>query len=225
MKSTLLLLLLLLQSPAQLTAAFPIHFPPSNFTDSTLINRNQIALLTKPDVAIAWADADSPPILLCSAPDFYGEYQLLERNMPKTCLNLNNVHGDWSVGLEVGSLKIGGGAGCSLYSRPACTGATIAFLAKDTIPDLSILQQFDHTSVMSLFCEPLREFTPWDGGASVRTSSSSSASSSAARSARGSTVSRRARKRAENPPEPSTVGIEGRECSVSASLERYECLQ
>lgn len=53
-------------------------------------------------------------------------------------------------------------------SRQACTGATVAVLAKDTMPDLAALSQFDHSSVMSLFCEPLRDFTPWDVGASVQ---------------------------------------------------------
>lgn len=62
-----------------------------------------------------------------------------------------------------------GSADClSLNSEPACTGATVAVLAKDTVPNLAILSQFDHGSVMSLFCEPLRDFTPWDAGARVQ---------------------------------------------------------
>lgn len=52
-------------------------------------------------------------------------------------------------------------------SRPACTGATVTLLAKDTIPDLAVLRQIDHKNVMSLFCEPLREFSPWDGAGSL----------------------------------------------------------
>lgn len=35
-----------------------------------------------------------------------------------------------------------------------------------------MLRQIDHKNVMSLFCEPLREFSPWDVAGSLRGSSS-----------------------------------------------------
>lgn len=66
-------------------------------------------------------------------------------------------------------------------SRPACTGATVALLSKDSIRDLAVLRQIDHKNVMSLFCEPLREFSPWDLAGSLRGSSSDGDSSVRAR--------------------------------------------
>lgn len=104
-----------LSSIACLTAAFPIHFPPTAFTNSTTLESTTIPSLIDPNAALAWDNTKSPSILLCNGPNFAGECQLLEKNAARTCLNLDNGRRDQAMGLEVGSLKVGGGAACVLF--------------------------------------------------------------------------------------------------------------
>ena len=98
------------------TCAFPVHFPPSSFTNTTVIGTSQLPLLINPDAAIAWDEASSPSILLCDGANFTGDCQLVEKNAPETCVNVDHGVGETSVGMQVGSLKMGGHAGCALYA-------------------------------------------------------------------------------------------------------------
>lgn len=98
-----------------LTAAFPIHFPPMAFTNSTSLDSTTVPSLVDPKAALAWDNTKSPSILLCNGPNFAGECRLLEKNAARTCLNLDNGRRDQTMGLEVGSLKVGGGAECVLF--------------------------------------------------------------------------------------------------------------
>jgi hypothetical protein len=91
------------------TSAFPIYFPPSSFSNHTLLSSVQIATLADPQTTLKWNLKDretSPPILLCSGPDLTGLCELFGDNAAATCLN---------VDIEVGSLKVGNKASCAVY--------------------------------------------------------------------------------------------------------------
>lgn len=101
-----------------LTAAFPTHFPPSVFTNYTLILPDQLPTLLQPSASIAWDKSTSPSLLLCSNHSFKGTCWLLLGNAPETCLSLPapgmQTEG-MTMDVEVGSARVGGKAGCVVY--------------------------------------------------------------------------------------------------------------
>ena len=118
------LLLTLLSTLTTTTTAFPIHFPLSALTNATLLLPNQIpSVAADPATLSSWSE-EPPSILLCQFPHFAGECFLLEDNTAQTCLNLDpNAGGTGtryaaptgSVGMEVGSLRVGGGGACVVF--------------------------------------------------------------------------------------------------------------
>jgi len=95
------------------TTAYPLHFPPSFFTNSITIPAGHIAIYNNPGTnSLAWDttkhDYTSPPILLCAGPDLTGSCNLFETDTPQMCLTLTSPS-------QVGSLKVVGKASCALY--------------------------------------------------------------------------------------------------------------
>lgn len=104
--------------------AFPVHFPPPAFTKATTILPDQLPTTAANPTALSSWNEETPSILLCQLPHFAGECLLLEDDAAQTCLNLDsntgavgghNAAGTGSLGLEVGSMRIGGGRGCVLF--------------------------------------------------------------------------------------------------------------
>lgn len=93
------------------TLAFPAHFPPAAFANYATILPDQLPILVSQDTSITWDPTTSPPTLLCSDKNFRGSCWLLLDNALKTCLNLP------APGMEVGvgSVRVGGGAGCMVF--------------------------------------------------------------------------------------------------------------
>jgi hypothetical protein len=104
------------------TTAFPIHFPPPALTDATMLLPDQIPTMASDPTALSSWTEETPSILLCKLPHFAGECLILKDNSAQTCLNLNSKAGSTdhhagtgSMGLEVGSLRAGGGRKCVLF--------------------------------------------------------------------------------------------------------------
>lgn len=114
--TTALILLTLITIPA--TVAFPTHFPPAAFTNYTTVLPDQRPVLIDPSASITWSPKTSPSILLCSETGFHGTCWLILDNAPDTCTNLP-APGMESAGLtmevEVGSVRVGGGAECAVF--------------------------------------------------------------------------------------------------------------
>jgi hypothetical protein len=105
-----------------ITTAFPLHFPPPAFTDAKILLPDQIPSMASDPAALSSWTEETPSIHLCQLPHFAGECLVLEDNAPWTCLNLDSKAGSTehhagtgSVGLEVGSLRVGGERGCVLF--------------------------------------------------------------------------------------------------------------